>query len=138
MRFSRIVVRFVSAGRARSRSKSLVKQADQPQKEPRPVDYSSLRTLGRIPRTIDDPAIAAFGALAWIGYAIEDPDGAILGTFCLMDSKPHEWTPTDIQLVATLAKAASTEIALRKALAENLEARRVVEDLRRSRAAEDP
>jgi phosphoserine phosphatase RsbU/P len=89
------------------------------------------------PRTIGDPAIQAFDAIAWLGYAIEDPEGAILGTFCLMDSEPHEWTPTDIQLVATLAKAASTEIALRKALAENIAARQEVESLRRSRGAED-
>ncbi|MGD0395013.1 MAG: GAF domain-containing protein, partial [Acidimicrobiales bacterium] len=65
------------------------------------------------PRTVGDPAIHAFDAVAWIGYGIEDADGVILGTFCLMDSSPREWTPTDIQLVATLAKAASTEIALR-------------------------
>jgi sigma-B regulation protein RsbU (phosphoserine phosphatase) len=65
------------------------------------------------PRTIGDPAIEAFAAVSWIGYGIEDKDGIILGTFCLMDSEPREWSPLDIQTVATLAKAASTEIALR-------------------------
>jgi GAF domain-containing protein len=88
------------------------------------------------PRTTGDPAIAAFDAIAWIGYAIEDADGAILGTFCLMDSNPHEWTPKDIQLVATLAKAASTEIALRRALADTAAARAEVEALRQANASE--
>jgi phosphoserine phosphatase RsbU/P len=86
----------------------------------------------RDPRTAGDPAIEAFDAVAWIGYGIEDADGAILGTFCLMDSNPHAWTAADIQLVATLARAASTEIALRRALDENLVARREVDELRRS------
>jgi sigma-B regulation protein RsbU (phosphoserine phosphatase) len=70
------------------------------------------------PRTIGDPAIDAFAAVAWIGFPIEDPRGNVLGNFCLMDSEPREWTPTDIQTVATLAQAASTEIALREARAD--------------------
>jgi GAF domain-containing protein len=66
------------------------------------------------PRTIGDPAIAAFGATAWIGYPIEDADGIVLGTFCLMDAEPREWNRTDIMAVATLARAVSTAIALRR------------------------
>jgi GAF domain-containing protein len=70
------------------------------------------------PRTIGDPAIQAFGAVSWAGYPIEDGDGVVLGTLCVMDSGPHEWTATDLQVLATLARAASTEIALRKARAD--------------------
>lgn len=69
------------------------------------------------PRTRGDGAIEAFNAVAWAGYPIEDADGAILGTFCLMDSVPHEWTGNDIDVLATLAKAASSEVALRRAQA---------------------
>jgi GAF domain-containing protein len=65
-------------------------------------------------RTIGDPAIAAFGAVAWIGYPIEDADGCILGTFCLMDAAPRRWNRTDVMAVATLARAASTAVALRR------------------------
>ena len=70
------------------------------------------------PRTIGDPAIDAFAAVSWIGYAIEDDDGFILGTFCLMDAEPRQWSPTDILAVATLASAATSELALRKVRAE--------------------
>lgn len=70
------------------------------------------------PRTIGDSAIEVFTAVSWIGYAIEDVDGIALGTFCLMDSEPREWTAKDIRCIATLARAASTEIALRMARAE--------------------
>lgn len=65
------------------------------------------------PRTVGDPAIEAFGAVAWIGFPIEDPEGHVLGNFCLMDPEPREWSMVDIQTVATLAQAAGTEIALR-------------------------
>jgi GAF domain-containing protein len=65
------------------------------------------------PRTIGDPAIEAFGAVAWIGFPVEDSHRNVLGNFCLMDASPREWTQLDIQTVATLAQAASTEVALR-------------------------
>ena len=67
------------------------------------------------PRTIGDPAIIAFAAVAWIGYPLEDARGVVIGNFCLMDSEPREWTPLDIQTVSTLARAATTEIAFRSA-----------------------
>lgn len=67
------------------------------------------------PRTIGDPAIEAFAAVAWIGFPVEDAHGNVLGNFCLMDAAPREWTPLDVQTVATLAQAASAEIALREA-----------------------
>ena len=72
------------------------------------------------PRTIDDPAIDAFGAVAWIGFPVEDGQGHVLGNFCLMDPEPHEWTAVDIQTVATLAQAVGTEIALRRERALSL------------------
>jgi GAF domain-containing protein len=77
----------------------------------------------RDPRTIGDLAIEAFAAVSWAGYPIEDGNGVVLGTFCLMDSSPHEWTPRDLQILATLAMAASTEIALRRSTADLRSAR---------------
>jgi GAF domain-containing protein len=74
-------------------------------------------------RTIGDPAIEAFGAVAWIGFPIEDPNGNVLGNFCLMDPEPREWSMVDIQTVATLAKAAGTEVALRLERATSAAAR---------------
>lgn len=76
------------------------------------------------PRTIGDPAIEAFAAVSWAGYPICDAEAAVLGTFCVMDADPHQWTPRDLQVLATLAMAASTEIALRRAVADLLAARR--------------
>ena len=64
------------------------------------------------PRTSDNPAIKLHGVAAWAGYPIEDPSGAVLGTFCVADTSPHAWSDRDIQIVATLARVASSEIAL--------------------------
>lgn len=85
------------------------------------------------PRTIGDPAIEAFGAVAWIGFPIRDSDGMVLGNFCLMDSEPREWTPRDIHCLGSLAESASVEIALLQAKREIAELRRELKDLRSNR-----
>jgi GAF domain-containing protein len=70
------------------------------------------------PRTAGDPSIEAFDAGAWAGFPIEDANGKVLGTMCLMDSDPHEWTTQDLHVLSTLAMAVSTEIALRQVRVE--------------------
>ena len=82
------------------------------------------------PRTIGDPAVEVFAAITWAGYPIQDSDGAVLGTFCLMDCAPHEWTAIDIDILATLAAAASSEIALRRSQVETTALRQEVKALR--------
>ncbi|MEO9181114.1 MAG: GAF domain-containing protein [Acidimicrobiales bacterium] len=74
-------------------------------------------------RTADNRAIQLHGVAAWAGYPIEDANGAVLGTFCLVDTSPHSWTDQDILVLATLAQAVSTEIALRQLRNELVEAR---------------
>jgi GAF domain-containing protein len=82
------------------------------------------------PRTSGDPAVELFAKVAWAGYPIRDADGEVLGTFCLMDSEPYEWTARDLHILATLAAAASTEIARRRSAVEVVEARREANELR--------
>jgi phosphoserine phosphatase RsbU/P len=67
------------------------------------------------PRSSDNPAIEINGVAAWAGYPIEDADGWVLGTFCLIATEPYVWTDTDLHVLATLAGAASSEIELRHA-----------------------
>ena len=82
------------------------------------------------PRTAGDPSIEAFDAAAWAGYPIEDVEGNVLGTMCLMDSEPHRWTTRDLHVLATLSLAVSTEIALRQTQAELAAARWEIVQLR--------
>jgi sigma-B regulation protein RsbU (phosphoserine phosphatase) len=90
------------------------------------------------PRTIGDPAVEVFAAVTWAGYPIQDINGAVLGTFCLMDSAPHQWTSIDLDILATLAAAASSEIALRSAELEAMALRHEVKALRRTLMAQRP
>jgi GAF domain-containing protein len=85
------------------------------------------------PRTAGDSAIEAFDAGAWAGYPIGDAGGNVLGTLCAMDPLAHQWTSRDLQVLATLAMAVSTEIALRQARSEVLAARWEVDQLRAAR-----
>jgi GAF domain-containing protein len=82
-------------------------------------------------RVFDDPAAVKFGIGAWAGYPITDPDGFVLGTLCVIDNRSHSWTEDDILVLATLAKAVSTEIALRKSNQALVNVRTELEDLRR-------
>ena len=81
-------------------------------------------------RVAGDPAIEAFAAVAWAGYAVEDAEGRVLGTFCLMSESPHEWTPLDLLVLATLSGCASTEIALRSTRTELAASQALVESLK--------
>lgn len=82
-------------------------------------------------RVFDDPATSAFKIGAWAGYPITDPDGYILGTLCVIDNRSHSWTQGDILVLATLAQAVSTEIALRKSNRALISARTELDQLRR-------
>ena len=68
-------------------------------------------------RTSAHPAIAGMGMVAWAGFPIHALDGEILGTFCVVDTVPRQWSARDVLVLQTLAGAASGEIALRAALA---------------------
>lgn len=80
------------------------------------------------PRTADNLSIAQMGVAAWAGFPVRSPDGHVLGTFCAVDTSVRQWTPHDIELLATLAQAAAGEIALREAVYEAQDATRRAED----------
>ncbi|MGH9102946.1 MAG: GAF domain-containing protein [Acidimicrobiales bacterium] len=76
------------------------------------------------PMTCDNAAIVTLGVAAWAGYPLCAPDGEVLGAFCVVDTVSHHWTDEDVVLLATLAQAAASEIALRSQLGELEQARR--------------
>ena len=67
------------------------------------------------PRTATNPSIKSMGVAAWAGYPLLGPKGDVLGTFCVVDTVVREWSEQDVHVLATLAAAASAEIALRDA-----------------------
>ena len=61
----------------------------------------------------DNLAIRDLNVIAYLGIPLTSQDGYILGSFCVLDSKPREWTGEQISVVEDLAAAAMTEIQLR-------------------------
>ncbi|MER5645403.1 GAF domain-containing SpoIIE family protein phosphatase [Streptosporangium sp. NPDC002524] len=65
------------------------------------------------------PAVERLGIGGWAGYPIHGPDGEVLGGLCVVDSVSREWSDSDAQTLAILARAVSGEIRLRDALARS-------------------
>ncbi|WP_136515305.1 GAF domain-containing sensor histidine kinase [Geomonas edaphica] len=61
----------------------------------------------------DNLAIRDLNVIAYLGIPLASADGYILGSFCVIDGKPREWTGEQISVVEDLAAAVMTEIQLR-------------------------
>jgi phosphoserine phosphatase RsbU/P len=75
-------------------------------------------------RARGNPSIDLMGVAAWAAFPIRSPDGLVLGTFCVVDTVPRDWTPHDLEVLETVSYAAAGEIALRVAATEAKEATR--------------
>jgi serine phosphatase RsbU (regulator of sigma subunit) len=75
----------------------------------------------------DNPAITELGAVAYAGMPLRAPDETVIGTFCAIDHVPREWTTEELDILADLAAAVSSEIALRATAASERAARAAVE-----------
>ncbi len=80
-------------------------------------------------RTRENPSVQSMGVRAWLGFPLFAPHGEVLGSFCVVDLVPRDWTDHDIEVMRTLAAAASREIALREAIRSEYEARNRAEAL---------
>ncbi len=84
------------------------------------------------PRTRENPSIEAMGVAAWAGYPVFGPDGDVLGTFCVVDTRTRAWTAQDERVLETLSESVSREIALRMAVDAERGARTAADALARS------
>ncbi|MCX6937852.1 MAG: response regulator [Verrucomicrobia bacterium] len=66
------------------------------------------------PVVCDNLAIPDLGVAAYLGVPVCDPDGYILGSFCVIDGHTRAWAGSDIALLQDLAALVMTEIALRQ------------------------
>jgi PAS domain S-box-containing protein len=69
-------------------------------------------------RVCNNPAIAQFQALAYLGVPLVTRDGHVLGAFCCIDTSPRRWTSEEIGTLSELAQPVITEIELRSAVLE--------------------
>ncbi|MEO7040503.1 MAG: ATP-binding protein [Gemmatimonadaceae bacterium] len=65
------------------------------------------------PLVRDNLAVRELGVVAYAGIPLLTPDGSVLGSFCVIDTVPRDWTEKEIALLTSLAESATTEIALR-------------------------
>ena len=69
---------------------------------------------GRIGNS-DPPGPASM--IAWAGVPVRDQDGQVAGVLWVADQVPRQWSASDVAVLENLARVASSDVALRAALA---------------------
>ena len=59
-----------------------------------------------------NPAVEESGAIAYAGVPLIDTAGHALGTLCVLDHRPRQWTKHQVELLGDLAASVVSEIAL--------------------------
>ena len=70
-------------------------------------------------RVCNNLAVRDLGVVAYLGVPIHSADGAVLGSFCIIDVVPRQWSEADLASVTRLCECVETEIHLRARLEEN-------------------
>ncbi len=71
------------------------------------------------PLVRDNLAVSELGVIAYAGIPLTTTEGLTLGSFCVVDAQPREWTEDEIEVLRGLAASVMTEIGTRR-LAEDL------------------
>ncbi|MBC8100010.1 MAG: GAF domain-containing protein [Armatimonadetes bacterium] len=61
----------------------------------------------------DNRAIPDLGVIGYLGVPLRTSEGHVLGSFCVIDTEPHEWSEAEIGIVYELAESVMVEIELR-------------------------
>lgn len=70
------------------------------------------------PLVRENLGIGDLGVVAYAGVPLVTSEGHALGSFCVIDPEPREWTPQELEVLTDLASSVMTEIELRS-LAEH-------------------
>ena len=65
-------------------------------------------------RVRDNPAVRDLDVIAYAGWPITDHRGTIVGSLCAIDHEPRAWTDDEVEMLADLAAACSTELSERE------------------------
>lgn len=87
-----------------------------------PMVVSDARTVDFLQ---DNLAIGDLSAIAYAGFPLHDLAGRAVGSLCAIDPQPRMWSTRDLEVLADLAAACSSEIQLREARAGAEENRRL-------------
>jgi hypothetical protein len=64
-------------------------------------------------RVLGNPIIAEMGLIAYLGAPIAGPSGETLGSLCVLDRVPRNWSENQKRALTDLAACVSDHIALR-------------------------
>ena len=67
----------------------------------------------------NNPAVRDLSVIAYLGIPLVSPDGYVLGSFCVIDTKPRSWTEEEVKTLTDLAAVVMTEIHLRTEIIEH-------------------
>ena len=82
------------------------------------------------PRLRDNRALSDLGVVAYAGAPVRTPDGAVIGSLCVIDSVPRDWTADELALLGELAGCVESEVGLRMEIAERQRVGRELADAR--------
>lgn len=72
-----------------------------------------LQNAAEDPILKDNSAYTEMGATGYLGMPLTTTDGVGLGSFCVIDMQPREWSEKDIDIIRELTLSTMTEIELR-------------------------
>ena len=67
------------------------------------------------PRVQDEPAVSSFGIVSYAGVPLTANDGHVIGSFCVLDTRPRDWGEDELSLLRDLAESVNSEIRLQHA-----------------------
>ncbi len=67
----------------------------------------------------NNPSVTKMNVVAWAGYPLRSIDGYVLGTFCVVDHVPRNWTSSEREVLQAVAGAVQSEIRLRTLLKQS-------------------
>jgi two-component sensor histidine kinase len=65
-------------------------------------------------RVRDNLAVRDLSVVAYLGTPLVTPEGHVLGSLCVLDSRPRDWSEADRQTLGDFAAVVMSEIALRE------------------------
>ena len=81
------------------------------------ASHSSWRTPGRTRFSRRDTS--ELEVIAYAGIPLITSDGYALGTLCIVDQQPRDWTEEEVGILRVLATSAMSEIELRRLVGDS-------------------
>jgi PAS domain S-box-containing protein len=66
------------------------------------------------PRVAGNLAVPDLGVSSYLGVPLATTEGHVLGSFCVIDTHPRQWSERDVELLTNLSSSVMAEIELRR------------------------